>query len=96
MWYDEPAVSLGLSNEQAAKLLASLKALDDETLGCLVEVRDRLQADVDAAYDPEHGDDKVCTCGHPYHRHFDSYDQMRPVGCKYCSHTECEGFTLAT
>lgn len=24
-------------------------------------------------------------CEHPYFRHFDSYDEMRPVGCKYCS-----------
>lgn len=25
------------------------------------------------------------SCGHPYHRHFDSYEDMAPVGCKYCS-----------
>ena len=35
-------------------------------------------------YDPEIGDDKLCKCGHPYHRHFDSYENMKPVGCKYC------------
>jgi hypothetical protein len=35
-------------------------------------------------YDPHFGDEKNCECGHPYHRHFDSYEQMRPVGCKYC------------
>lgn len=37
-----------------------------------------------APYDSTFGDDKKCRCGHPYHRHFDSYDHMRPVGCKYC------------
>jgi hypothetical protein len=25
-----------------------------------------------------------CVCGHPYYRHFDSYDNMANVGCKYC------------
>lgn len=25
-----------------------------------------------------------CKCGHPYYRHFDSYDDMEAVGCKYC------------
>jgi len=35
-------------------------------------------------YNPKFGDDKVCECGHPYYRHFDSYEQMDPVGCKYC------------
>lgn len=28
--------------------------------------------------------DVICKCGHPYHRHFDSYEDMAPVGCKYC------------
>ena len=42
-------------------------------------------------YDPEYGDDKICECEHPYHRHFDSYENMSPVGCKYC---ECRSFEL--
>jgi hypothetical protein len=36
-------------------------------------------------YDPEFGDDRVCECGHSYYRHFDSYEHMEPIGCKYCS-----------
>ena len=36
-------------------------------------------------YDPE----AICTCGHPYHRHFDSYANNEVVGCKYC---ECFKF----
>jgi len=45
------------------------------------------------SYDPNFGDDKVCVCSvsdehhpndHRYYRHFDTYDDMRPVGCKYC------------
>ena len=35
-------------------------------------------------YDKTFGDDRVCACGHVYYRHFDTYDEMRPVGCKYC------------
>ena len=57
-----------------------------------------VDASIDAAggvpgvYDPEFGDDRVCVCGHPYHRHFDSYEDMEPVGCKYC---DCETFKEA-
>ena len=50
-------------------------------------------------YDAAFGDDRLCVCGtglpswgnspyerghHTYYRHFDSYDNMRAVGCKYC------------
>jgi hypothetical protein len=37
-----------------------------------------------AKYDSSFGDNRVCECGHPYYRHFDTYDQMSPIGCKYC------------
>lgn len=37
-------------------------------------------------YDPNFGDDKPCQCGHIYYRHFDTYDHMSPIGCKYCFH----------
>jgi len=40
-------------------------------------------------YDKNFGDEKMCKCGHPYYRHFDTYDNMAPVGCKYC---ECRKF----
>jgi len=39
-------------------------------------------------YNPNYGDNRICKCGHPYYRHFDSYDDMRNVGCKYCSCAE--------
>jgi hypothetical protein len=35
-------------------------------------------------YNPNFGDDKICKCGHSYYRHFDSYEQMEAIGCKYC------------
>jgi hypothetical protein len=40
-------------------------------------------------YDPDFGDDLVCCCGHPYYWHFDTYNQMAPIGCKHC---ECRRF----
>jgi hypothetical protein len=42
-------------------------------------------------YNPDFGDDKICECGHTYYRHFDTYEGMAPVGCKYCG---CEEFKL--
>ena len=41
------------------------------------------------SYDKNYGDDKLCECGHQYHRHFDGYEGMAAVGCKYC---ECGVF----
>lgn len=38
----------------------------------------------DLLYNPDFGDDRKCECGHPYHRHFDSYEDNEAVGCKYC------------
>ena len=35
-------------------------------------------------YNPNYGDDKECKCGHPYYRHFDTYEDMAVAGCKYC------------
>lgn len=39
-------------------------------------------------YNPNYGDNRMCVCGHPYHRHFDSYKNMDPCGCKYCGCNE--------
>lgn len=40
-------------------------------------------------YNPYYGDYRLCECGHDYHRHFDSYENMKAVGCKYCA---CQTF----
>lgn len=45
--------------------------------------------DTEAKYNPNYGDERICECGHPYYRHFDTYDNMWAVGCKYC---ECMTF----
>lgn len=36
------------------------------------------------SYNEKFGDDRECKCGHSYYRHFDSYEEMIPIGCKYC------------
>jgi hypothetical protein len=36
------------------------------------------------SYNPDFGDDRICECGHSYYRHFDPYENMEAVGCKYC------------
>jgi len=41
-------------------------------------------------YNPNYGDDRICNCGHPYHRHFDWMENNAAVGCKYC---DCYDFT---
>lgn len=42
-------------------------------------------------YNSNYGDHRICDCGHPYHRHFDFYEQgaLMDAGCKYCS---CDTF----
>lgn len=42
-------------------------------------------------YNPDFGDNRLCECGHTYYRHFDSWEGMAPVGCKYCG---CREFKL--
>jgi hypothetical protein len=49
-------------------------------------VSDGTIIDYEPEYDPNYGDNVECKCGHPYYRHFDTYDNMAPIGCKYCSH----------
>ena len=39
---------------------------------------------INRKYNPDYGGNQTCECGHSYDRHFDSYENMSPVGCKYC------------
>lgn len=43
-------------------------------------------------YNPNYGDNRMCVCGHTYYRHFDPWDDMEAVGCKYCG---CQQFVEA-
>jgi hypothetical protein len=35
-------------------------------------------------WNPKYNQEAECVCGDPYHRHFDSYEGMDPIGCKDC------------
>lgn len=49
----------------------------------------KVETIIEKKYNPNYGDDRICKCGHPYYRHFDSYDDEYYIGCKYCS---CSNF----
>lgn len=76
---------------------SNLRYITDDTayedmIECLEGVRvanAHLTGDHRYAYSKTFGDKRVCVCGHPYYRHFDTYDRMAHVGCKYC---ECFTF----
>lgn len=63
----------------------SLKKLPNQPYLVTAEVR------MERAYNPDYDEDAECECGHPYYRHFDSYEDMDPCGCKYC---RCSTFIL--
>lgn len=43
-----------------------------------------LSIKINRKYNPKYGDNRKCKCGHSYYRHFDSYEEMAVIGCKYC------------
>jgi hypothetical protein len=43
-------------------------------------------------WNPRYNQDASCVCGHRYERHFDGYEDMKAVGCKFC---ECREFLAA-
>ena len=49
----------------------------------------RTQIVTSRIYNEYYGDQRECVCRHPYERHFDSYMEMEPIGCKYCA---CDDF----
>ena len=40
-------------------------------------------------WNPNYDQSAICECGHQYIHHFDSYENMEAVGCKYC---QCNTF----
>lgn len=72
-------------NDQDPNFESDLSSLTE----LIIEVLDHhvhIDYNDEEEYDENFGDDRPCECGHPYYRHFDPYDGMSPVGCKYCSH----------
>ena len=50
-----------------------------------IEEKEKVVISKKRVYNPNYGDSRICRCGHSYYRHFDTYEEMSPVGCKYCS-----------
>lgn len=44
-------------------------------------------------FNPKYPIDSYCICGHQYHRHFDGYESMPRMSCKYCG---CHDFIDAS
>jgi len=52
-------------------------------------VTGQLQFHIKRVWNKDYQQNKECICGDSYARHFDPYERMAPVGCKYC---ECMEF----
>lgn len=50
------------------------------------------RVEIRKVWNPKYPQVARCCCGHVYERHFDSYDKMANVGCKYC---DCAEFICA-
>jgi hypothetical protein len=75
----------GFQYDEGGLREASAQALIDDAVTVLEEMLAVIDPHWDRPqYDETFGDSKVCTCGHSYYRHFDTYEEMSPVGCKYC------------
>jgi len=86
-----PIQSFGIAPEMFDEVLAQF-VVDSGLKDVFTEYAKTWVKNPSAVYDPEYGDDKECLCGHAYYRHFDTYDNMYPLGCKYC---RCNAFVLA-
>lgn len=85
-------ITLKLSKRDAEVVVAALtnyRSCDINELQTLDVIVYNIEKRVARLWDENHDQDAICKCNHPYHRHFDGYDDMRAVGCKYC---ECGTF----
>lgn len=55
----------------------------------MIKLYDEIEFKIRRLWDAGHDQNALCKCEHPYYRHFDSWENMWPVGCKYC---ECSTF----
>lgn len=71
-------------------IIGLLFAKDDFNTSFLVKrngsylLEKKVEIKFERKWNPNYSQHKICKCGHPYHRHFDSYEDMRAVGCKHC------------
>lgn len=79
-------IEMSLTLEQARILRYALADSEDPAV---IEILSNLTEMIDRSWNPQHDQQTKCSCGHPYERHFDGYEDMYPIGCKYC---ECDTF----
>jgi hypothetical protein len=83
-------IVLDKGQAQLVKLiLENYQSFDVRELSRIFEVVSIIDYEINRLWDENKNQDAECVCGHVYHRHFDSYEDMYPIGCKYC---ECETF----
>lgn len=83
-------------DEASVMLLAFKGTLEDPNMTIPARMKDQpyliYRGTIEVKkFNPNFGNDRECSCGHTYYRHFDTHDNMEPVGCKYC---KCMEFTL--
>ena len=71
------------------RILENHSSSDVNELRQIGETVSLIEDMVNRLWDSERDQLEKCKCGHAYERHFDSYEDMYPVGCKYC---ECWTF----
>lgn len=75
------ALEIYLDRDEAMALKSVLKGRNEEIS---ILVNHLLDIQLGRAWNPDYDQHATCECGHSYYRHFDSYEDMEPVGCKYC------------
>lgn len=82
-------VEIILSIDQAKILRYALEGHEDPEI---IKILNGLTDEIERSWNPNRDQQEKCTCSHSYERHFDSYEDMYPIGCKYC---ECDTFERA-
>lgn len=72
------------------RILSNHESSSSREISQIIDIVYEINNAVGRLWNPEYNQSERCTCGHPYERHFDGYDDMRAVGCKYC---ECFTFS---
>lgn len=72
--------------EQARILRHNLEGNEDPEI---IKILSDLKNEIERSWNPNRDQQEKCSCSHAYGRHFDSYEDMYPIGCKYC---ECDTF----
>jgi hypothetical protein len=85
-------VEINIPVDYARLLVRVLESHESSSVRDLRRICDMvidIQNKIDRIWNPDHDQNAWCQCGHIYSRHFDGYEDMAAVGCKYC---ECYTF----